>query len=87
METQQIHSLEGFTMTPWVSSPSDPIQTPEQPHNILNQLDTTIDSSFKLLQQDLAHASSHTRHPPIYGISHMFQTYFPQPFPIHSTLQ
>jgi hypothetical protein len=50
METQQIHSLEGFTMPPQVSGPSDPIQTLEQPHDILDQLDTTIDFAFKPLQ-------------------------------------
>jgi hypothetical protein len=38
METQKIHSLEGFTMPPQVSSPSDPIENLKEPfgHDILN---------------------------------------------------
>jgi hypothetical protein len=89
MESQQLHPSEGFTTPPRVSGPSNPIQTPEQPfgHEIFNRLDTTIDSTFKLLHRDPSHASSHAPHPPTSGISHMFQTSFPHPSPIHSTLQ
>jgi hypothetical protein len=34
-----------------------------------------------------SHTSSHAPHPPTYNIYHIFQTYFPCPSPIHSTLQ
>jgi hypothetical protein len=87
METQQIHLSKGYITPPRVSGPSDPMQTPEQPHDILTRVDTTIDSAFKLLQPDQSHASSRTPHPPISGISHIFQTYFPHSSPIYSTPQ
>jgi hypothetical protein len=52
MEFQQLDQSEGSIMPPRVSSPFDPIQTPEEPfgHDILHRLDETIDSYFKLLQ-------------------------------------
>jgi hypothetical protein len=85
METQQIHLSEGYITPPRVLGPFDPMQTPEQPHDILARVDTTIDSSFKLLQQDQSHASSRTPHPP-YLVSPIYfklLSPIPPPFTLH----